>query len=462
MASDCASSPATACGEHGHCDNGSEIWKEEWICTCDYPWINIGDLNIDPTRKCEVYSPGVRIVWGLCACSWLFVLLCALITAHRLRIAAPPSAKRTAETTLLSLKAVHAVMFIVVALLEISSPYRVVGRDIATTVCYAIATTLFWIEYKLFLVLPTLSSVTALARVIAPRPMQLYTRTAPLLVALAILGNFSVLGMVFTEENQRRIIFGIVHVELSATIALAMLGSSFLAMTAILRKFRTMLSESNPRSNNGGASSTPIVLPSGTASRAATSSSSQHQQRSKIENVVVKIRQLRIETGMLIIVVVPGLIIYGVVAPFREWGVYLIGLVWSFAGLVTLRFIYMSHQTVQIHHRRNKTDGPSPLHQQPGIGGGFAENKLMNDEDEEEEKPTAPSAEGYTPFSSSIDSARHAISSMARRRKKRRPKFVNAMTRVEEERTAALISRADVEAFTHVETNEMSGIHENN
>lgn len=341
------------------------------------------------------------------------------------------------------MKALHASLFMVVAFLEISSPEeRVIGKDLATTVVYSLASTLFWIEYKLFLLIPTLSSVTAIARVIAPKPMALYTKATPFLMILTLVANFIILGMVSTFNTGQNELYAIIHIEASAIGGFLMLGSSVLAMTAILNKFKDMLSSSAQQQQQ---QQQPQQQQQQQQQGQETNNGS--NQRSKLGNVEEKIRHLRYETLFLLTVFPCSLAVFGAVSTLRDWSVYLLALVWAAAAIVTLRFIYMSHETVQIHMKRGKTDAASYA------GGQLV---LYSDGDGNNGKSTQNDTSDYSPFSSSFDNAKHAISSIAKRRKKRKPKFVNAMTRVEEERTAALMSKMEGDSLTFINSNDTS------
>jgi hypothetical protein len=313
----------------------------------------------------------------------------------------------------------------------VSGPDRVIGLDMATTIIYALAASFFWVEYKLFLIIPTLSSAIGIARVIAPGPMKWYTMSAPILLCLSTLVSFSVLAMIYQKgSDPPPAFFGTLHIVLNGTIGMFLLGSYAVAMTVILRQFHRMRSsKSDFNSNSNNNLQSTGVAP--------------NIQFSKLGSVETKIRRLRNETVFLILVFPPCLITYGAIPEARMLSCYFLPLAWSATGLVTLRFIYMSHQTLMIHLRRARTDPttPMPNDQQLDTALGSGDQSAHTTD--------------MSPFSSSDLSARSAIRTIARKRKKRRPKFINAMTRVEEEKTNAVLTKVE-EALTVMESNEVS------
>lgn len=406
------------CGPGGHCVN---ITGDAWICSCDAPWGNMGDLVVDRQMACLVHGQARAVVWSVCLITWLLVITCAALTAWRLFSFVVSSARRNSEIILLSMKCIHGALFVTTACLALSSPKNVVGLDLTTTVIYALASTFFWIEYKLFLTIPTLSSVTSIALAIAPGPMKIYLRTAPVLLIMSTFVSLGVVAMCFQRgKDPSPALIGSIHIELNGVIGVFLLGSHMLTMTVILRKFDEIKSSSKHEPD-----------------------SNVNAQLLKLVSVESKIRKLRNETLFLVLTFPPLLILYGAIPVLRNLCSYFLPLAWSCAGLVTLRFIYMSHLTVKIHLKRARTDPsttPNRPHDEEGLDG-----------------LTIKDITDLTPFNSSSASEMSpmaAISRMARRRKKRKPKFINAMTRVDEERTGA-VTRVE-EQFTVMDSNEVS------
>src|SRR5262249_10903962 len=137
----------------------------------------------------------------------------------------------------------------------------------------------------------------------------------------------------------------------------------------------------------------------------------------------------------------PALLIIGLVPELRLLSSYFVPLAWALAAGVTLRFIYMSHVTVRIHMKRAKF--------------GVNSNAAYPAQHDEDEEITARDTTDLSPFNSSDVSPMVLISRIAKKRMQRRTKFINSMTRVEEERTNAF-SRTD-EPFSMMEkTDEIS------
>ena len=97
----------------------------------------------------------------------------------------------------------------------------------------------------------------------------------------------------------------------------------------------------------------------------------------------------------------------------------------------------MYHQEVVIHMRRAKAADPtSPMQNEQPL------STAMGSGDQ------SVNTFELSPLRSSPEfSAKSAIMTIARKRKKRRPKFINAMTRVEEEKTIAALTKVE-ETFT--------------
>jgi len=152
---------------NGACSNITGLWE----CVCTFPYTNVGDLVTARTNPCVINIYGIQAAWGVCLASWLAVGLFGLKVVLTMREVVPDSWKRNAELTLISTKCLHAALFVIVSCIEINSPSRAVGVDYATSIIYSFASLIFWTEFQLFLVTPTLSNLTAVAQVVAPRPV---------------------------------------------------------------------------------------------------------------------------------------------------------------------------------------------------------------------------------------------------------------------------------------------------
>jgi len=205
--------------------------------------------------------------------------------------------------------------------------------------------------------------------------------------------------------------WGTLHIVLFGTLGVVLIACHTIAMTAILRKFE------------------------------AINSSQTNHERSKIMNLESRLRQLRREHIALIAGLFPLLFLFALVPVLRNLMCYFLALAWACAGVVTLRFIYFSQDTVYIYLRRNRMemrsmepDGVLP--------------RVTPEPDSTSEKRGG--------FSSSVGEARAAISRLANRHR-RKPKFINAMTRVteiDEEKTIAY-TIVD-EPLSNINSNEFS------
>jgi hypothetical protein len=393
----------------------------------------MGQLINDPTRPCYINRQGEIAALSVYVTGWGVVLLFAGSTAYKMNRHVQPSRRQKSEVMLLSLKCVYASLFLISGLLAISAPARAIGVSFDTSLVYAFATVSFWIEYKLFLDVPTLSSVTAIAYVIAPHTMRMYMLATPAILITCTALSFLILGMVNRDPSATPSAetIGTLHVGLSGGIGFILLGSHALTMTIILRKFNEMQVSQSKQASARPTTTTPDK-----------NSGSQLQ---KLGNVEGKIRQLRNETAFLAMSLPPALILLSAVSEIRAQTPYLLPLGWTSVAIVVIRFVYMSNQTVRIHLRRQKTDAISAspdlqLRSADGVG-----DKDFTARDTTDASPMN-SGEVRTAFS--------AISNLAKKRKKRRQKFINLMTRVEEEKSAAMTKVE--ERFTVVDTNEFS------